>query len=102
VYKFTSRKNASFSWAPSEAAVYYFYVVNNISASGLTEKAITYMNSKQVNATVNRLLSLMGDVKNGNLRTIIANLQTMCEYQAEKIRIYEEHLTELTGKTDRS
>ena len=60
------------------------------------------MNSKQVNATVNRLLSLMGDVKNGNLRTIIANLQTMCEYQAEKIRIYEEHLTELTGKTDRS
>jgi len=56
------------------------------------------MNSKQVNATVNRLLSFMGDVKDGNLRTILTNLQTMCEYQAEKLRIYEEHLTDLTGK----
>jgi len=56
------------------------------------------MNSKQVNATVNRLISFMGDVKDGNFRTILANLQTMCEYQAEKLRIYEEHLTELTGK----
>jgi len=64
----------------------------------LSEKAITYMNSKQVNATVNRLISFMGDVKDGTLRTILANLQTMCEYQAEKIRIYEEHLTKLTGK----
>ena len=55
------------------------------------------MNSKQVNATVKRLVSFMGDVKEGNLRTILTNLQTMCEYQAEKLRIYEEHLTELTG-----
>ena len=63
----------------------------------MSEKAITYMNSKQVNATVNRLLSLMGDVKERNLRTILANLQTICEYQAKKLRIYEEHLVELTG-----
>ena len=56
------------------------------------------MNSKQVNATVNRLLSFMGDVKDGNFCTILANLQTMCEYQAGKLRIYEEHLTALTGK----
>jgi len=56
------------------------------------------MNSKQINATVNRLISFMGDVKDGNLRAILANLQTMCEYQAEKLRIYEEHLTALAGK----
>lgn len=40
----------------------------------------------------------MGAVKDGNLREILANMQKMCDYQAEKIRIYEEHLTELTGK----
>lgn len=56
------------------------------------------MNSKQVNATVNRLISFMGDVQDGNLKTILANMQTMCEYQAEKLRIYEEHLAGLTGK----
>jgi|LSQX01.3.fsa_nt_gb transposase InsO family protein len=56
------------------------------------------MNSKQVNEATNRLLSFMGDIKDGNLRTLLANMQTMCEYQAEKLRIYEEHFTELTGK----
>ena len=56
------------------------------------------MNSKQVNETVNRLVSFMGDVKDGNLREILANMQKMCDYQAEKLRIYEEHLTTLTGK----
>ena len=56
------------------------------------------MNSKQVNETVNRLLSFMNDVKNGNLRTILANMQKMNDYLAEKIRIYEEHLTSLTGR----
>ena len=56
------------------------------------------MNSKQVNETVNRLVSFMGDVKDGNLREILANMQKMCDYQAEKLRIYEEHLTVLTGK----
>ncbi|MFA6729145.1 MAG: hypothetical protein WCS17_13165, partial [Prevotella sp.] len=56
------------------------------------------MNSKQVNETVNRLVSFLGDVKDGNLREILANMQKMSDYQAEKIRIYEEHLTELTGK----
>ena len=40
----------------------------------------------------------MRDVKNGNLRTILVNLQKMCDYQSEKLRIYEKHLTELTGK----
>lgn len=40
----------------------------------------------------------MGDVKDNNLKTILANMQSMCEYQAEKIRMYEEHLAELTGK----
>ena len=56
------------------------------------------MNSKQVNETVNRLLSFMQDVKDGNLRTILANMQKMNDYLAEKIRIYEEHLTVLTGR----
>src|SRR5574344_2079123 len=56
------------------------------------------MNSKQVNETVNRLVSFMGDVKDGNLREILANMQKMCDYQAEKLRIYEEHLTVLSGK----
>ena len=56
------------------------------------------MNSKQVNETVNRLLSFMNDVNDGNLRTILANMQKMNDYLAEKIRIYEEHLTALTGR----
>ncbi len=56
------------------------------------------MNSKQVNATVNRLMSFMGDIKDGNLRTILANMQKMNDYMAKKIRIYEEHLTALTGR----
>ena len=64
----------------------------------MPEGALPYINSKQVNEATNRLLSFMGDVKDGNLRGILANLQTMCEYQAEKLRIYEEHLAELTGK----
>lgn len=56
------------------------------------------MNSKQVNETVNRLLSFMNDVNDGNLRTILANMQKMNDCLAEKIRIYEEHLTVLTGR----
>ena len=50
------------------------------------------MNSKQVNETVNKLFSFMQDVKDGDLRTILENML------AEKLRIYEEHLTSLTGK----
>lgn len=56
------------------------------------------MNSKQVNETVNRLVSFLGDVKDGDMRTILANMQKMNDYLVEKIRIYEEHLTSLTGK----
>lgn len=56
------------------------------------------MNSKQVNETVNRLASLMQDIKDGDLRTILSNMQKMSDYMAEKIRIYEEHLTALTGR----
>lgn len=40
----------------------------------------------------------MQDVKGGNLRTILENMQKMNDYMAEKLRIYEEHLTLLTGK----
>lgn len=56
------------------------------------------MNSKQVNETVNKLVSFMQDVKDGDLRTILVNMQKMNDYMAEKLRIYEEHLTLLTGK----
>ena len=56
------------------------------------------MNSKQVNETVKELVSFMQDVKDGNLRTILENMQKMNDYMAEKLRIYEEHLTLLTGK----
>lgn len=56
------------------------------------------MNSKQVSETVNKLVSFMQDVKDGNLRTILENMQKMNDYMAEKLRIYEEHLTLLTGK----
>ena len=56
------------------------------------------MNSKQVSETVNKLVSFMQDVKDGNLRTILENMQKMNDYMAEKLRIYEEHLTLLTGR----
>ena len=56
------------------------------------------MNSKQVNETVNKLFSFMQDVKDGDLRTILINMQKMNDYMAEKLRIYEEHLTDLTGR----
>ena len=47
---------------------------------------------------LNKLVSFMQDVKDGNLRTILENMQKMNDYMAEKLRIYEEHLTLLTGK----
>ena len=56
------------------------------------------MNSKQVNETVNKLVSLMQDVRDGDLRTILVNMQKMNDYMAEKLHIYEEHLSLLTGK----
>ena len=56
------------------------------------------MNSKQVNETVKKLVSFMQDVKDGDLRTILVNMQKMNDYMAEKLRIYEEHLASLTGK----
>ena len=40
----------------------------------------------------------MQDVKDGDLRTILENMQKMNDYMAEKLRIYEEHLASLTGK----
>ena len=40
----------------------------------------------------------MQDVKDGNLRTILENMQKMNDYMAEKLHIYEEYLTSLTGK----
>ena len=42
------------------------------------------MNSKQVNETVNKLFSFMQDVKDGDLRTILENMQKMNDYMAEK------------------
>ena len=56
------------------------------------------MNSKQVSETMNRLMAFMKDVTNGDLRAILSNMQKMNDYMAEKIRIYEEHLTNLTGR----
>jgi|GEM_PF-4055625 len=47
------------------------------------------MNSKKVNETVNRLVSFLGDVKDGDVRTILSNMQKMNDYLVEKIRIYE-------------
>ena len=69
-----------------------------VSESQIVDGAITNMNSKQVSETVNKLVSFMQDVKDGNLRTILENMQKMNDYMAEKLRIYEEHLTLLTGK----
>ena len=40
----------------------------------------------------------MQDVKDGDLRTILVNMQKMNDYMAEKLRIYEEHPASLTGK----
>ena len=54
--------------------------------------------NKQVNETTIRLNAFMRDIKDGNLRTILKNMQSMLDYHTEKIRIYEEHLSELTGK----
>ena len=56
------------------------------------------MNSRQVNETVNRLMAFMKDVTNGDLRAILSNMQKMNDYMAEKILIYEELLTNLTGR----
>ena len=64
----------------------------------LRKGANTDMNSKQVNETVNKLNSFVQNVKDGDLRTILENMQKMNDYMAEKLRIYEEHLTSLTGK----
>ena len=56
------------------------------------------MNNRQANEMLERLMSFMQDVKDGDLRIILSNMQKMNDYMAEKIRIYEEHLTALTGR----
>ena len=57
------------------------------------------MNRKQVNDTVKKLMSFLENVKDGDLCEILFNMQKMNDYMWEKIRIYEEHLTSLTGKS---
>ena len=60
------------------------------------------MNSKQVNETVNKVFSFMQNVKDGDLRTILENMQKMNDYMAEKLRIYEEHLASLRARNAQS
>lgn len=44
-------------------------------------------------------MPFLENVKDGDLREILFNMQKMNDYMWEKIRIYEEHLTSLTGKS---
>ena len=42
--------------------------------------------------------AFMGQMRDGNTRELIANLQAALDYQTEKLRIYEEQYKEETGK----
>ncbi len=50
------------------------------------------------NELLNELKAFMGNMRSGDLRGIVANLQAVIDYQAEKIRIYEEKYKADTGK----
>ena len=45
-----------------------------------------------------RINAFMGQMRDGNTRELIANLQAALDYQTEKLRIYEEKYKEETGK----
>lgn len=53
------------------------------------------MTSKDIYSELN---AFMGRMRDGETREMVENLQTAIEYQAEKLRIYEEKYKEATGK----
>ena len=53
------------------------------------------MTSKDIYTELN---TFMGRMRDGETREMVTNLQAAIEYQAEKLRIYEEKYTEATGK----
>ncbi|MFA6930016.1 MAG: hypothetical protein WCT05_06795 [Lentisphaeria bacterium] len=53
------------------------------------------MTSKDIYTQLN---AFMGRIRDGETRKIVENLQAAIEYQADKIRIYEEKYKEMTGK----
>ena len=52
------------------------------------------MTSKDIYTELN---AFMGRMRDGESREMVENLQAAIEYQAEKIRIYEEKYKEATG-----
>lgn len=52
----------------------------------------------RTNHVLQKLNGFIKDVNAGNTKDIIKNLQLICDYQAEKLRIYEEKIQEATGK----
>ena len=53
------------------------------------------MTSKDIYTELN---AFMGRMRDGETREMVENLQAAIEYQAEKLRIYEEKYKEATGK----
>ncbi len=53
------------------------------------------MTSKDIYTELN---AFMGRMRDGETRGMVENLQAAIEYQAEKLRIYEEKYKEATGK----
>ena len=49
--------------------------------------AIIYMKTTEILTSIN---AFMGQMRDGNTRELIANLQAALDYQTEKLRIYEE------------
>ena len=57
--------------------------------------AIIYMKTTEILTSIN---AFMGQMRDGNIRELIANLQAALDYQTEKLRIYEEKYKAETGK----
>ena len=57
--------------------------------------AIIYMKTTEILTSIN---AFMGQMRDGNTRELIANLQAALDYQTEKLRIYEEKYKAETGK----
>jgi hypothetical protein len=53
------------------------------------------MTSKETYTALN---AFMGKMRDGNAHDLVANMQAALDYQAEKLRIYEEKYQEATGK----
>lgn len=74
---------------------YFEEQLEKIREIRLCRRKILHMKQSEILQKLNGFLSTVG---NGEVKSVIEKMQAMMDYQAEKIRIYEDKLCELTGR----